>query len=373
MNCNVIKDLMPLYAEDMLSRESRELVDEHVRTCAACRSELDAIKKAPRMPLDVDTGGLKRVGRAIRRKRLLAALTAAMTLIAALVTGWTFMNTPIYISAEDAIDGAEQRENGALAIDFGDSVTGYGAYTTADGNNMFLWCTSSRQGIRARNQCLKDMENNAADDSETSEYPYDVGTKLIKQSPQERADFLSNTQVMYPTWKAADGEFYPGMYESAQQDCSDGEWIGKPAEKNVWYLNASDPQASTLIWQGAQAGDVNAFAMTSRVCVSLFIGAQTGDVNAFAMTSRVYVLLFIGALVLAAVLLLIARRRRGAVWTVFRCISVACICLAASILLVTNGAMLMGDTEWPRMIAAETLALTAAALVWVKQIRLIRA
>ena len=32
MNCNVIKDLMPLYAEDMLSRESRELVDEHVRT-----------------------------------------------------------------------------------------------------------------------------------------------------------------------------------------------------------------------------------------------------------------------------------------------------------------------------------------------------
>ena len=91
------------------------------------------------------------------------------------------------------------------------------------------------------------------------------------------------------------------------------------------------------------------------------------------MTSRVYVPLFIGALVLAAVLLLTARRRRGAVWTVFRYISVACVCLAASILLVTNGAMLMGDTEWPRMIAAETLALSAAALVWVRQIRLIRA
>ena len=350
MNCNVIKDLMPLYAEDMLSRESRELVDEHVRTCAACRSELDALKKAPRMPLDVETGGLKRVGRAIRRKRLLAALTAAMTLIAALVTGWTFMNTPIYISAEDAIDGVEQRENGALAIDFGDSVAGYGTYTTADGNNMFLWCTISRQSALARRQFLKNMES-AADDPETDDWPYDVGTKPIKQSPEERADFLSNTDVLYPTWKAADGELYPGVYHDAQQDGTSVEWIDKPAEKNVWYLNASDPQASTLIWQGAQAGDV----------------------NAFTMTSRVYVPLFIGALVLAAVLLLIARRRRGAVWTVFRCISVACVCLAASILLVTNGAMLMGDTEWPRMIAAETLALTAAALVWVRQIRLIRA
>ena len=156
---------------------------------------------------------------------------------------------------------------------------------------------------------------------------------------------------MYATWKAAVVELYPGMYESAQQELPDGEWIDKPAEKNVWYLNANDPQASTLIWQGAQAGDV----------------------NAFAMTSRVYVPLFIGALVLAAVLLLTARRRHGAVWTVFRYISVACVCLAASILLVTNGAMLMSDTEWPRMIAAETLALSAAALVWVRQIRLIRA
>ena len=352
MNCNVIKDLMPLYADDMLSRESRELVDEHVRTCAACRSELDAIKKAPRMPLDVETGGLRRVGRAIRRKRLLAALTAAMTLIAALVTGWTFMNTPIYISAEDAIDGVEQRENGALAIDFGDLVAGYGAYTTADGNNMFLWCTISRQSALARRQFLKNMES-AADDPETDDWPYDVGTKPIKQSPEERADFLSNTDVLYPTWKAADGKLYPDGYMRvrAQQELPDGEWIDKPAEKNVWYLNANDPQASTLIWQGAQAGDV----------------------NAFAMTSRVYVPLFIGALALAAVLLLTARRRRGAVWTVFRYISVACVCLAASILLVTNGAMLMSDTEWPRMIAAETLALTAAALVLVRQIRLIRA
>lgn len=350
MNCNVIKDLMPLYADDMLSRESRELVDEHVRTCAACRSELDAIKKAPRMPLDVETGGLKRVGRAIRRKRLLAALTAAMTLIAALVTGWTFMNTPIYISAEDAIDGVEQRENGALAIDFGDSVAGYGAICTADGSDMLIWCTTSRQSALARRQFLTWK---AADDPETDDWPYDVGTKLIKQSPEERADFLSNTDVLYPTWKAADGELYPDgdMRVRAQQELPDGEWIDKPAEKNVWYLNASDPQTSTLIWQGAQAGDV----------------------NAFAMTSRVYVPLFIGALVLAAVLLLTARRRHGAVWTVFRYISVACVCLAASILLVTNGAMLMGDTEWPRMIAAETLALSAAALVWVRQIRLIRA
>lgn len=350
MNCNVIKDLMPLYADDMLSRESRELVDEHVRTCAACRSELDALKKAPRMPLDVETGGLKRVGRAIRRKRLLAALTAAMTLIAVLVTGWTFMNTPIYISAEDAIDGVEQRENGALAIDFGDSVAGYGAICTADGSDMLIWCTTSRQSALARRQFLTWK---AADDPETDDWPYDVGTKLIKQSPEERADFLSNTDVLYPTWKAADGELYPDgdMRVRAQQELPDGEWIDKPAEKNVWYLNASDPQTSTLIWQGAQAGDV----------------------NAFAMTSRVYVPLFIGALVLAAVLLLTARRRHGAVWTVFRYISVACVCLAASILLVTNGAMLMGDTEWPRMIAAETLALSAAALVWVRQIRLIRA
>lgn len=40
MRCDVIKDLIPLYEEDLCSQASRELVEEHVRDCADCRGLL---------------------------------------------------------------------------------------------------------------------------------------------------------------------------------------------------------------------------------------------------------------------------------------------------------------------------------------------
>lgn len=40
MNCNVIKDLMPQYADGCLSSESRALVEEHIKSCENCKSEL---------------------------------------------------------------------------------------------------------------------------------------------------------------------------------------------------------------------------------------------------------------------------------------------------------------------------------------------
>lgn len=46
-NCNIIKDLLPLYAEDMLSEDSRELVEEHLGGCEDCRAELEKIKDCP--------------------------------------------------------------------------------------------------------------------------------------------------------------------------------------------------------------------------------------------------------------------------------------------------------------------------------------
>ncbi|MBO5089126.1 MAG: zf-HC2 domain-containing protein, partial [Lachnospiraceae bacterium] len=37
--CNVVRDLMPLYVDDMLSEESKQLVEEHIEQCEACKEE----------------------------------------------------------------------------------------------------------------------------------------------------------------------------------------------------------------------------------------------------------------------------------------------------------------------------------------------
>ena len=44
-DCNVIRDLLPLYADEVCSSESREIVDEHLAECPACTEELARIRE----------------------------------------------------------------------------------------------------------------------------------------------------------------------------------------------------------------------------------------------------------------------------------------------------------------------------------------
>ena len=45
MDCDMIRDLLPLYADDACSEKSRSLVNEHLLDCAECRAVLQRIKE----------------------------------------------------------------------------------------------------------------------------------------------------------------------------------------------------------------------------------------------------------------------------------------------------------------------------------------
>ena len=44
-DCNIIQDLLPLYLDNACSAESRELVEEHLEQCAACRKQKEMMKR----------------------------------------------------------------------------------------------------------------------------------------------------------------------------------------------------------------------------------------------------------------------------------------------------------------------------------------
>lgn len=45
ISCNIINDLLPLYAENMLSEDSKKLVEEHMEQCESCRNSLENLKR----------------------------------------------------------------------------------------------------------------------------------------------------------------------------------------------------------------------------------------------------------------------------------------------------------------------------------------
>ncbi len=45
MNCNVIKDLLPLYIDECCSEESRKLISEHLENCPECKKSCAYMRK----------------------------------------------------------------------------------------------------------------------------------------------------------------------------------------------------------------------------------------------------------------------------------------------------------------------------------------
>lgn len=44
--CNIVQDILPLYLEGMVSRDSVSFVEEHLKNCPECSVKLDAMKKS---------------------------------------------------------------------------------------------------------------------------------------------------------------------------------------------------------------------------------------------------------------------------------------------------------------------------------------
>ena len=99
-DCGIVKDLLPLVAEDMASEESTAFVKEHIERCADCKAALDAMQA----PVEAEPAApLKTVRKAVKRRGwLIAGLIAC--LVAALIFGvFARLTKPIVIhSAEEA-------------------------------------------------------------------------------------------------------------------------------------------------------------------------------------------------------------------------------------------------------------------------------
>lgn len=81
ISCNIIEDLLPLYVDDMVSEDSRQLVEEHLKACPTCRRMQEEIMRENHLT-DVKKGSdsvqtnkmeaelLKKIRCKIRKKRI---------------------------------------------------------------------------------------------------------------------------------------------------------------------------------------------------------------------------------------------------------------------------------------------------------------
>ena len=72
--CKIVQDLLPLYAEDLISPETKEFVDGHCESCAHCRKLMERSK----MILPDEAADIPNYRKALKRERNYRALVGAL-------------------------------------------------------------------------------------------------------------------------------------------------------------------------------------------------------------------------------------------------------------------------------------------------------
>ena len=108
--CGVIRDLLPLYTEELCSVESRQLVESHLKKCPDCRSLKESMKKTEPQP--VDSGeSLKKMKRELRNRKGRMAAMAALIVFVLLVSFFSWYSKPEYYPYSEKLISVRELEN----------------------------------------------------------------------------------------------------------------------------------------------------------------------------------------------------------------------------------------------------------------------
>lgn len=328
ITCDIIRDLLPLYAEDMVSADSKMLVDEHLCGCDECTKELAKIKKAEPIALEFNPEPLKNVRKMIIRRRALSVMASVFTLLALASFVITYLFAPFQLTMEQALDDFYIREDGAVVIDYSSAVTGRSL--SGYNENWFIHQYSTRYDTW-KGENRRSIEEIFGTDG------------VITEEEQRRYE---NIDIVYGTWQTPDG--------SVKSDApipwrDDAMLVSGGADWNWWYADPTGLGKDTLLHDA---------------------GKEMPEAEDRYQFAPVYPMIFFGGIAAVLVLLLLKKEIRAPWIQELSCrLMILCASGALSTLIVSGGRIFTSyvgviDQYWGWMIGTNTVFLVLSILFW---------
>lgn len=335
ISCNIIRDLLPLYAEDLASEDTRLLVDEHLCDCENCARELENMNKKPGFSADNTTESLQKVKKLIRRRRIISVLAAVLSLLTLVSAVFTYLFTPFQLTMEQALDDFYVREDGAVVIDYSPYVTGRSQ--TGFNRNWFINQYSTRFDlILGKNR--PDMWNLYGTDG------------VVTEEERQRYE---NIEIIYGRFESADGKVHSdGPIPGEENGGILVEW---ESEKNWWYFDPTGLGRDTLLHDAGEEYP----AREDRI-----------------QFAPIYPILFFGGILMVLVLLALRKSaKKSGVKELETQLMIFAGCLVISTLFVSSGRIFTAyvgviNAYWGCLIPVNTVLLTLTALFWRQLYRL---
>lgn len=101
INCNIANDLIPLYVDDVLSEDSKELLTEHIAKCDKCKDSLHKMKRDIPMMEDRDFNPFRKVQKKYVLRVLLVAFVMFLLYVGYIICDLTVL--PVFYVGDDLI------------------------------------------------------------------------------------------------------------------------------------------------------------------------------------------------------------------------------------------------------------------------------
>ncbi len=142
--CSIVRDLLPLYIEEMVSADTGGFVKEHLDGCEECRGEYDRMK-LPKMQnkggeevndkeqsaVRGDVAPLVNLRRRLRKRKVQTILCTGLFLVALFVSAFAALSVPVYVPYAEDLLAVTENGDGGITIVFDERVTDYLCVTDA--------------------------------------------------------------------------------------------------------------------------------------------------------------------------------------------------------------------------------------------------
>lgn len=91
INCNIIKDILPLYVDGVVSDDTKEMVEEHLEHCEECKKEIDLMKQELYIPVEKEASFIKNFKRKWRNKKIIISGLSIMLTVLILIGTFSFI------------------------------------------------------------------------------------------------------------------------------------------------------------------------------------------------------------------------------------------------------------------------------------------
>lgn len=124
--CSIVKDLLPLYIENMLQEDSKKFVEEHLADCPDCQKELKAMQQSAKVVVDADVVPLKKLRKKMLEDKIQTILFTMALVFVIAIAAFAVLNSPRFFPYDANLMQITENENGKLLISFDERVKAYG-------------------------------------------------------------------------------------------------------------------------------------------------------------------------------------------------------------------------------------------------------